>query len=176
MSSTTKAALVGAALLILGLAVGWAMDPPAPQAVASDLVAQAQGLLGLTAGGPFTAEALNAVVKQVNAAPPEDREKLAAAAGALLSYALYADQPGEATVEGNTATVKLQAQPLTLALANVNGQWQVDLAKTLEGMPLGARKNAPLLFPALYQPAPALPAATPPVTVATQPQGDPVME
>jgi thioredoxin 1 len=138
--------------------------------VAQDLVAQSQGLVGLTAGGPTTAEALNAVIKQINSAPPEEQQRLAAAAGVLLSYALYADKPGEATVDGDQATVKLQARPLDLALVKKDGQWQVDLVKTLEGMPLGVRNNAALLLGALFVAPPPAAAA------ATEAQADPVME
>ncbi len=143
--------------------------------MASDVVAQAQGLLGLTVGGPFTADALNAVVQQVNAASQGDQSKLAAAAGVLLSYALYADKPTEATVEGDTATVKLQAQPLELALVLKDGKWQVDLEKTLQGMPFAARKNASLLLPALFS-APAEAPAAAKTTPAEIPAVDPVME
>lgn len=173
MSTMLKVALVAAALLIVGLATGWALDASQPENVTADLVAQSQGLLGLTAGGPFTADALNAIVKQVNAAPKEERDKLAAAAAVLMAYSLYVDKSGEATVEGDNATVKLQAQPLSVALVKQGEAWQVDLAKTLAGMPLGARKNAPLLFSSLYAPAPPAPAATTHVTAA---HGDPVME
>lgn len=170
MYSIMKVVLAAVALLIAGLAVSWATDSSRPEPVAQDLVAQVQGLLGLTAGGPTTAETVNDVLKQVNAAPPEEQQQLAAAAAVLLSYALYAEKPGEATVEGEQATLKLQAQPLELALVKQDGRWQVDLAKTLEAMPAGARKNAALLFPVLFM-APTSEAPLP----ATQPPADPVL-
>ncbi len=170
MSNIMKVVLATGTLLIAALAVSWATDTSRPEPVAQDLVAQAQGLLGLSAGGPTTAEMVNAVLQQVNAAPPEEQQRLAAAAGVLLSYALYAEKPGEATVEGDQATVTLQAQPLKLVLAKKDGQWQVDLAATLEQMSPAARKNAALLLPALFM-APTSEAQP----AATQPPADPVL-
>jgi thioredoxin len=169
MSSLTKAALVAAVLLLVGkVAVTWAEEVPASAAVAGSLVAETQGLLGLMAGGPFTAETLNAIVAQVNAAPEEDRDRLAAAAAVLFSHALYAVPPAEASVEGETATVKLQARPLDLVLVLKDGVWQIDLAQTAAAMPASARKNATLLLGGLYAP--------PAEEEAAEPAADPVLE
>ena len=137
-----------AVVATISLAIGFALPSPADDAAKppADVVAEALALFArMAAPGDAPADIEEQIEALIIEPVTSDRQAVGRAQLVVFCMAFFsAPSPDHTEIDGDTASVELQAKPLKAVLKKVDGQWKLDTEATCANLPAAVLARAGL--------------------------------